>query len=169
MPFLQRATGTAFVQVHGKMMALQGGLMVGQSKTERAMVFGQEGLAHGYTETYRAPFVDVELSLPLPGIELEELERQTDVTVIAQFGGDLQYILRNAICTCRLNAQARDNRVNVRWEGAQCIELKPGQPPWPDEVVKDNGETDAGDPFPWPEPSEPEPEPEPETELSEES
>lgn len=140
MPFAQRIAGAAFVQVDGKMVTLHGGLIVGQSKTERAMVFGQEGLGHGYVERYRAPFVDIELSLPLPGMELEVLERQTDVTVIAQFGNGLQYVLSRAVCTFHLDAQARDGKVRVRWEGMKCIEIRPSQPPWPEEVVKDNGE-----------------------------
>jgi hypothetical protein len=139
MPSLQRVAGIAFLQVDGKMLSLQGAFLVGQSRIERDMIFGQEGLAHGYLETFRAPFVEGELTLPLPGIDLEILERQTDVTINVQFGGGLHYVLRNAICKGGLDAQARDGKVLVRWEGMQCIELRPGQPDWPEDVVKDDG------------------------------
>ena len=59
----------------------------------------------------------------IPGYSLEDLERQTDVTVVAQCANKMQYTLSQAICKGDIEANTRDGQMRVRWEGMFCEEL----------------------------------------------
>ena len=59
----------------------------------------------------------------MPNVNLEDLEAQTDVTVIAQLANNKQYTLASATCKSALEANTRDGQARVRWEGVWMEEI----------------------------------------------
>ena len=117
----QRIGGTAFLTVDGTQMALRGNFTVSPSSVERTMLAGQDGV-HGYQELPRVPYIEGDLST-VPGLSLETLLAETDVTVVAQLANGLQYVLTNATCKGGFENNTRDGQVRVRWEGLTCEEM----------------------------------------------
>jgi hypothetical protein len=117
----QRIAGIAFLTVDGTQLALRGNFTVSPSAVERTMLAGQDGV-HGYQELPRVPYIEAELST-VPGLLLEDLEAETDVTVIAQLANGLQYTLTGGTCKGGLENVTRDGQVRVRWEGLACQEI----------------------------------------------
>src|SRR3954447_12217939 len=117
----QRFAGTAFVMVDGDQLPLRGNFTVSPSSFERTMIAGQDGV-HGFQELPRVPYIDGDISL-LPNVNLEDLEAQTDVTVVAQLANGKQYTLAFATCKSALEANSRDGQARVRWEGLWCEEI----------------------------------------------
>jgi Phage tail tube protein len=117
----QRIAGIAFLQVDGFQLALRGNFTVSPSAVERTMLAGQDGV-HGYQELPRVPYIEGDLST-MPTISLEDLESETDVTVVAQLANGIQYTLVGATCKAGLEANTRDGQVRVRWEGLWCEEI----------------------------------------------
>ena len=119
-----RIAGTAFLMVDGDQFALRGNFTVSPSAVERTMIAGQDGV-HGFQELPRVPYIEGDLSL-VPGLLLEDLEAQTDVTVVAQLANGKQYTLGGGTCKAGLVANTRDGLTTVRWEGIVCEELTLG-------------------------------------------
>ena len=117
----QRIAGIAFLTVDGNQLALKGNFTVSPSAFERTMIAGQDGV-HGYQELPRVPYIEGDLST-VPGLSLEDLEAETDVTVVAQLANNIQYTLTGATCKAGLEANTRDGQVRVRWEGITCEEV----------------------------------------------
>jgi hypothetical protein len=117
----QRFAGVAFVSVDGQQLALRGNLTVSSSAVERNMIAGQDGV-HGYQELPRVPWIEADFST-IPGLLLEDLEAQVDVTVIAQLANQMQYTLTGGTCKGNFENNARDGQVRVRWEGLACQEI----------------------------------------------
>src|SRR5215475_2984601 len=117
----QRFAGIAFVMVDGVQLPLRGNFTVSPSTVERTMIAGQDGI-HGYQELPRVPYIEGDISL-LPSVNLEDLERQVDSTVIAQLANQKQYTLIGATCKGGFEGNARDGQARVRWEGLSCEEL----------------------------------------------
>jgi len=125
----QRFAGIAYLYVGSNMLALRGNFTVSPSPVERTMIAGQDGV-HGFQELPRVPYIEGDVST-LPDMRLEDLDGQTDVTVVAQLANGWQYSLIGATCKAALEANARDGQVRVRWEGLWCEEQKlnaPGSP-----------------------------------------
>jgi hypothetical protein len=117
----QRVGGTAFLTVDGNQMALRGNFVVSPSPVERTMLAGQDGV-HGYQELPIVPHIEGDLTT-MPGFFLEDLLRQTNVTVVAQLANKMQYVLTGATCKGNFENQTRDGQVRVRWEGLTCQEM----------------------------------------------
>jgi hypothetical protein len=117
----QRFAGTAFLTVDGTQLALRGNFTVSPSAVERTMIAGQDGV-HGYQELPRVPYIEGDLSA-VPGLLLEDLEGETDVTVVAQLANGMQYTLTGGTCKAALEENTRDGQVRVRWEGLSCQEI----------------------------------------------
>lgn len=117
----QRFAGVAFLMVDGNQLALRGNFTVSPSAVERTMIAGQDGV-HGYQELPRVPYIEGDISL-LQSLSLEDLERQVDVTVVAQLANNIQYSLANATCKAAFDANTRDGQTRVRWEGLWCDEV----------------------------------------------
>ena len=117
----QRFAGIAFLMVDGNQLALRGNFTVSPSAVERTMIAGQDGV-HGYQELPRVPYIEGDIST-VPDVNLEDLEAQTDVTVVAQLANGKQYTLAGATCKSALEANTRDGQVRVRWEGLWCEEI----------------------------------------------
>lgn len=64
----------------------------------------------------------------MPGMYLETLEAQVDVTVVAQLANGMQYTLTSATCKSGFEENARDGQVRIRWEGLTCQEVQIGAP-----------------------------------------
>src|ERR1700741_2255216 len=111
----QRIAGIAFLTVDGDQLALRGNFTVSPSSVERTMIAGQDGV-HGYQELPRVPYIEGDISL-LPDVNLEDIEAQVDVTVIAQLANQKQYTLIGATCKSALEGNTRDGQARVRWEG----------------------------------------------------
>jgi hypothetical protein len=125
----QKFAGIAFLMVDGDQVALRGNFTVSPSPVERTMIAGQDGV-HGFQELPRVPFIEGDVST-LGNMRLEDIDGQTDVTVVAQLANGWQYSLIGATCKAALEANARDGQVRVRWEGLWCEEQKlnaPGAP-----------------------------------------
>jgi hypothetical protein len=116
-----RFAGVAFVMIDGNQVLVRGNLTVSPSSLERTMIAGQDGI-HGFQELPRVPYIECDLST-LPNVSLEDLEAQTDVTVVAQLANRMQYSLVNATCKCGFEENTRDGQVRVRWEGLACQEI----------------------------------------------
>ena len=116
-----RFAGVAFVKVDGQQLPLQGNLTVSPNVVEREMIAGQDAV-HGYRELPRVPWIQIDIST-LPDVELEDLEMQTDVTVVVQLANNKQYSLSQATCRGGIEVNARDGRATVRWEGISCEEM----------------------------------------------
>jgi hypothetical protein len=125
----QKFAGIAFLTAGGNQIALRGNFTVSPSVVERTMIAGQDGV-HGYQELPRVPFIEGDVST-LPGLRLEDLEDQVDVTVVAQLASGWQYVLVGATCKAALEANARDGQIRVRWEGLWCEEQKLNAPQAP--------------------------------------
>jgi hypothetical protein len=117
----QRIAGIAFLTVDGDQLALRGNFTVSPSPVERTMIAGQDGV-HGYQELPRVPYIEGDLST-VPGLSLETLLTETDVTVVAQLANNMQYVLTSATCKGGFENNTRDGQVGVRWEGLTCEEL----------------------------------------------
>jgi hypothetical protein len=117
----QQVAGTAFLTVDGTQLALRGNFTVSPSPVERTMIAGQDGV-HGYQELPRVPYIEGDLTT-MPGFYLEDLLQETDVTVVAQLGNRMQYILTGATCKGGFDNNTRDGQVRVRWEGLTCEEV----------------------------------------------
>jgi hypothetical protein len=120
----QRFAGIAFLTVDGNQLALRGNFTVSPSAVERTMIAGQDGV-HGYQELPRVPWIEAEIST-VPGLLLEDLEAETDSTVIAQLANNMQYTLTNSTCKAGFENNTRDGQVRVRWEGLTCEEIQLG-------------------------------------------
>ncbi len=117
----QRIAGLAFLTVDGNQLSLRGNFTVSSSAVERVMIAGQDGV-HGYQELPRVPYIEGDLST-VPGLLLESLEAETDVTVVAQLANGMQYTLTGGTCKAGFENNTRDGQVRVRWEGLACQEL----------------------------------------------
>jgi hypothetical protein len=117
----QRIAGIAFLIIDGNQLALRGNFTVSPSAVERTMLAGQDGV-HGYQELPRVPWIEGDLST-IPGLLLEDLEAETNVTVVAQLANGMQYTLGGATCKAGFEANTRDGQVKVRWEGLFCEEI----------------------------------------------
>jgi hypothetical protein len=115
-----RIAGVAFLQVGDEQMSLRGNFTVSPSAVERTMLAGQDGV-HGFQELPRVPYIEADIST-MPGMYLENILAQTDVTVIAQLANKMQYQLIGATCKGGLENNTRDGMVRVRWEGLSCEE-----------------------------------------------
>ena len=118
----QRFAGIAFLMVDGDQLALRGNFTVSSSPVERTMIAGQDRV-HGFQELPRVPYIEGDVST-IPELNLEDLDGQTDVTVVAQLANNKQYTLIGATCKAALEANTRDGQVRVRWEGLWCEELQ---------------------------------------------
>jgi hypothetical protein len=116
----RRFAGIAFLNVAGSQLALRGDFTVSASPIERTMIAGQDRV-HGYQELPRVPYIEGTLST-VEDQSLEDLDGQTDVTVIAQLANGKQYTLIGATCKAALENNTRDGQVRVRWEGLWCEE-----------------------------------------------
>ena len=117
----QRFAGIAFLTVDGNQLALRGNFTVSPSAVERTMIAGQDGV-HGYQELPRVPYIEGDLSA-VPGLLLDDLEGQTDVTVVAQLANGMQYTLTGGTCKAGFEENTRDGQLRVRWEGLACQEI----------------------------------------------
>jgi hypothetical protein len=117
----QRFAGIAYLKVDGVQLALRGNLNVSPSSVERTMLAGQDGV-HGYQELPRVPYIEGDMSA-VPGLLLEDLEAQTDVTVVAVLANGMQYSLTGGTCKAGFEENARDGQFRVRWEGLACQEI----------------------------------------------
>ena len=117
----QRIAGIAFLSVDGQQLALRGNFTVSPSPLERTMLAGQDGI-HGFQELPRVPYIEGDLST-VPGLLLEDLEAQVDVTVVAQLANGMQYSLTGGTCKGGFENNTRDGQVRVRWEGLACQEI----------------------------------------------
>lgn len=117
----QRIAGLAFLTVDGTQLQLRGNFSVSPSAVERTMIAGQDGV-HGYQELPRVPYIEGDLST-IPGLLLEALEAQTNVTVVAQLANGMQYSLTGGTCKAGFENNTRDGQVRVRWEGLACQEI----------------------------------------------
>src|SRR6201986_4576839 len=104
----QRIAGIAFLTVDGTQMAVRGNFTVSPSSVERTMIAGQDGI-HGYQELPRVPYIEGDIST-LPNVSLEDLEAQTDVTVVAQCPNQKQYTLVGATCKGNHEHNTRDGQ-----------------------------------------------------------
>jgi hypothetical protein len=116
-----RFAGVANVMVDGNQIALRGDLTVSPNSVERNMIAGQDSV-HGYQELPIVPYIELTASA-LPNTNIEDLERQTDVTVVAQLANNKQYSLTQATCKANIQANAREGSFRVRWEGMRCEEM----------------------------------------------
>jgi Phage tail tube protein len=117
----QRIAGIAFLKIDGNMLALRGNFTVSPSAVERNMLAGQDGV-HGFQELPRVPYIEADIST-VPGLSLDDLESETNVTVVAQLANNMQYTLTAAVCKGGFEANTRDGQVRVRWEGITCEEI----------------------------------------------
>lgn len=117
----QRIAGIAFLTVDGNQLSVRGNFTVSPSPTERTMIAGQDGV-HGYQELPRVPYIEADLST-VPGLSLEALVAQTDVSVVASLANGIKYSLTGGTCKAGLENNTRDGQVRVRWEGLACQEL----------------------------------------------
>jgi len=122
----QRFAGTAFLFAGGRQLSLRGNFTVSPSPVERTMIAGQDGV-HGYQELPRVPYIEGDIST-LQDVLLEDIDGQTDVTVVAQLANGMQYSLIGATCKAGLDINARDGQVRVRWEGLWCEEQRLNAP-----------------------------------------
>jgi hypothetical protein len=118
----QRFAGTAFIFVNGVQYPLRGNFTVSPSAIERTMIAGQDGV-HGYQELPRVPYIEGDISTTA-GVLLEDMEAQTDATVVAQLANGKQYTLVQATCRAGFDENTRDGQVRVRWEGLYCEEVR---------------------------------------------
>lgn len=117
----QKFAGIAFLYVGGNQVRLRGNFTVSPSPVERTMIAGQDGV-HGYQELPRVPYIEGDISLT-PDTLLENIDGQTDVTVVAQLANGNQYTLVGGTCKAALEANTRDGQARVRWEGIWCEEI----------------------------------------------
>jgi Phage tail tube protein len=120
----QRFAGVALINVDGQQLALRGNFTVSASPVERTMLAGQDRV-HGYQELPRVPYIEGDIST-VRDQSLETLDRQTNVTVVAQLANGKQYTLSGATCKAALENNTRDGQVRVRWEGLWCDEQQLG-------------------------------------------
>jgi hypothetical protein len=107
--------------IDGNQLPLRGNFTVSPSPLERTMLAGQDGV-HGYQELPRVPYIEGDISM-MPGISLEDILLQVDVTVVAQLANQMQYSLTGATVKGGFEENTRDGQVRIRWEGLACEEI----------------------------------------------
>jgi Phage tail tube protein len=117
----QRVAGIAFLKVDGDLLPLRGNFTVSPTALERAGIAGQD-YVHGYSELPRVPYIEGDVTLH-PTVSIEDIERQTNVTVTAELANDHTYVLREGWCTSALELNTRDGQTRIRWEGISCDEI----------------------------------------------
>lgn len=117
----QRFAGIAWLMIDGDQYPLRGNFTVSPSLLERTMIAGQDRV-HGYQELPRVPYIEGDIST-MPEINLEDMEGQTDVTVVAQLANNRMYTLIGAVCRSAFEINTRDGQFRVRWEGLWCEEV----------------------------------------------
>jgi hypothetical protein len=123
----QRIAGIAHLTVAGDQIMLRGNLNVSPSSVERTMLVGQDAV-HGYQELPRVPFIECDMST-MPGVYIEDLLLQTDVTIVAELANGMVYTLTQANCKGGFEINSRDGQVRIRWEGITCQEVSAGAGP----------------------------------------
>jgi hypothetical protein len=118
----QRMAGVALIMVDGNQLPLRGNFTVSPSPMERTMVAGQDGV-HGYQELPRVPYIEGDITT-MPGLLLEDLDNQVDVTVVAQLANNMQYTLTQATSKAGYEINSRDGQFRCRWEGVACEEVQ---------------------------------------------
>lgn len=117
----QRFAGIAFLMIDGNQLPLHGNFTVSPSSLERTMIAGQDSV-HGYQELPRVPYIEGDISM-MPGISLEDILLEVDVTVVAQLANAMQYSLTGATVKGAFEENTRDGTVRIRWEGLACEEV----------------------------------------------
>lgn len=117
----QRFAGVAALTIDGTQYALRGNFTVSPSSVERTMIAGQDGV-HGYQELPRVPYIEGDLSA-VPNLNLDDLEAQVDVTVVATLANNKRYTLTGGTCKGGFEENTRDGQLKVRWEGLACQEI----------------------------------------------
>jgi Phage tail tube protein len=118
-----RVAGVAYLFVSGTQPAqypLRGNFTVSFSGIDRTGIAGQDGI-HGYSELPRVPYIEGDITLD-PRLNAEDVENITNATVTAELANGHRYILKEAWCTARLDLNAHDGLMRVRWEGTSCVE-----------------------------------------------
>jgi hypothetical protein len=118
----QRVAGTAFLMVDGGQQRVRGNFLVSPNAFERNMLAGQDGV-HGYQELPRVPWIECDLTT-VQELNIEDLEAQVNVTVVAQLANNKQYSLGNATCKGGIEINTRDGQCRVRWEGEFAEEIQ---------------------------------------------
>lgn len=118
----QRFAGLANLTVDGTQLPVRGNLVVSPAMVERTMLVGQDR-THGFQELPRVPYIECDISLTQE-VNLEDLETQVDVTVVAQCANRKQYTLGNAVCKAAFEGNTRDGQTRVRWEGLFSEEIQ---------------------------------------------
>lgn len=120
----QRIAGVAYLMVNNNPVALRGNFTVSPSEWERTMIAGQDWV-HGYQELPRVPYIEGDIST-MPGLMMEDLEGDVDITVVAQLANGHQYTLTQAVCRAGFEINTRDGQIRIRWEGVTCEEIEIG-------------------------------------------
>jgi hypothetical protein len=127
-----RVAGVAYLFVGGNQPAqypLRGNFTVSFSGLDRAGIAGQDGI-HGFSELPRVPYIEGDITL-MRELNVEDIETITNATITAELANGHRYILKEAWCTARLDLNAHDGLVRVRWEGTECLEDFAGVTPTP--------------------------------------
>src|SRR3954453_4652080 len=133
----QRFAGVAFCMVDGNQVPLRGNFTVSPAMVERTMIAGQDGV-HGYQELPRVPYIEGDLS-HTRDLDLAALERQVNVTVIAQLanGWPTALNLSSRLSTAPGSTSSRASFPNLRALCCATFALPPSKnsrigscPPW---------------------------------------
>ena len=75
-------------------------------------MISRTGRRGGNQELPRVPYIEGDLST-MPGMMLEDLEAETDVTVIAQLANGMQYTLIGGTCKAGFENNTRDGQARA--------------------------------------------------------
>ncbi len=110
-----KLSGTAYFKVDGVAYSIAGSITISLGNTQRESLVGHDGY-HGIKEMPAVPSMEVQFR-DFSNIDLNVLERATDVTVTAELISGKVGILRNATQVNKLELNSEDGTYTVRFEG----------------------------------------------------
>jgi len=112
-----KVAGTAYFKVNGTQYSLRGNMKISLGSFERESVVGQDGY-HGIKETPQASYIECDIT-DRPNLDPNILEQLSNVTVTAEMINGKVAVLRNAYQVNKLELDAGEGQLTVRFEGPQ--------------------------------------------------
>jgi len=110
-----KVAGTAYFKIDGVQYMLRGNMKISLGSFERESVVGQDGY-HGIKETPQASFIECDIT-DQANLDLNVLEQLSNVTVTAELINGKVAVLRNAYQINKLELDAGEGQITVRFEG----------------------------------------------------
>lgn len=106
------------ITINGVRMLAKPGFSANAGRPLRTAVVGDDGV-HGYTETAQVAFLEGSVTIT-EDIDIEAVLETTGATVVAEFGGSLRFIYRDANFAGEGTYSSDEGELAFRMEAKKC-------------------------------------------------